>query len=59
MDFSGLEIAGNIWDPFRTQLNEIYHKELSFLVILVPELKIWTPKAAKNVCCGKFGVDSS
>lgn len=42
MDFSGLEIVGNIWDPFSTQLNEIYHKELSFLVILVPKCYLKT-----------------
>lgn len=42
MDCSGLEIVGNIWDPSSTQLNEIYHKELSFLVFLVPKCYLKT-----------------
>lgn len=57
MDFSGLEMVGNIWDPFSTQLNEIYHKELSFLVILVPKCYLKTKNMSSQSSNKGFSVE--
>lgn len=57
MDCSGLEIVGNIWDPSSTQLNEIYHKELSFLVILVPKCYLKTKNMSSQSSNKGFSVE--
>lgn len=57
MNFSGLEMVGNIWDPSSTQLNEIYHKELSFLVILVLKCYLKTKNMSSQSSNKGFSVE--